>query len=243
MIIDLHSHILPGVDDGSPDTETSLKMLRMASEQGVEVQVLTPHYYPWNESIPDFLARREAGLRALKDAAGETPRLLCGSETAFFAGMSRKDLDPLCIEGTGTLLIEMPFESWDSRTVDEIAALSLDRGYDVVLAHIERFIHYRGNLRRLQELSRLPLFLQINGEAFRSLRKRRTALWLAKMEKAPVLGSDAHNCTTRRPDTAPARRVIEKCLGRACLEEMDRAAEYLTGGLRKPESGEQTRNE
>ena len=57
-IIDFHSHILPGLDDGSPDLTTSLEMLRAAARQGVGIQVLTPHYYPWKEEPDAFLPNK-----------------------------------------------------------------------------------------------------------------------------------------------------------------------------------------
>ena len=53
-MIDLHTHILPGMDDGAKDTATSLQMLRMERDQGVDTVVLTPHYYRHRESAEDF---------------------------------------------------------------------------------------------------------------------------------------------------------------------------------------------
>lgn len=68
-LIEMHCHILPGVDDGSKDTETSVKMLRRLALQGAETVVLTPHYYSDSISLADFTARR--------NAAFATYRLLC----------------------------------------------------------------------------------------------------------------------------------------------------------------------
>ena len=61
-IVDLHSHILPGMDDGSPDLETTRELLRRLATQGATVVCATPHYYANQEPIAAFAERREAAL-------------------------------------------------------------------------------------------------------------------------------------------------------------------------------------
>ena len=227
-IIDFHSHILPGMDDGSPDVPTSLEMLRTAARQNVGVQVLTPHYYPWREEIDRFVSRRAESAKALFPACGEElPRLLVGAEVAFFPRMSEMDLAPLCIGGTRALLVELPFESWDGRVEDQLATLSLDRGYTVILAHVERYLRYRGNPETLDKLSALPLFMQVNAEAFSQLAMRRRALELFRSGRARLLGSDAHNLADRSPNLAAGRRFLEKKLGPEALEYIDETGSEL----------------
>ena len=233
-IIDFHSHMLPGIDDGSPNVETSLKMLQIAKEQGVSVQVLTPHYYPWKEETEVFLRRRLESLRKLVDnRTPEMPAIRVGAEVAFFSQMRRGGLQNLCIDGTRVLLIEMPFDRWDSQTVDEITSLSLDKGYHVVLAHVERFLRYHGNEEKLEILSELPLHMQVNAEIFLKWSTLRKGLELIRSGKATILGSDSHNLSTRIPNLAAARRVIEKHLGTKTLMRMDEEANRLISRLPK----------
>ncbi len=228
MIIDFHSHILPGMDDGSPDVETSIRMLNRSSGQGTALQILTPHFYSWKEDIPSFLERRERSVRRLLMRYWRPePRLAVGSETAFFKDISRIDLSPLCIGKTKTLLLEMPFESWDTGTVEELEALSLDGGYRLVLAHIERYLKYPGNTEKLMLLRRIPVYMQGNAESFLSLKERHRMLDLVSSGTISVLGSDAHNMEDRRPMLGPARRVIERKLGTRELERIDCTAERL----------------
>ena len=232
-IVDFHSHILPGVDDGSPDIGTSLEMLRMSAEEGVEIQVLTPHYYPWKESIETFLERRAESMARLDDAKNAAyPELKYGAEVAFFRNMREKDLRPLCVGGRDILLIEMPFESWGNDVVDEIATLSLDLGYRIVLAHVERYLDYRDNRERINSLNKLPIHFQVNAEAFLQFRTRGKALGLARDGNVLILGSDAHNTTTRKPNMKAARNVIEKKLGNAYLTRVDEEASFLLEGSR-----------
>ena len=221
-IIDFHSHILPGMDDGSRDIPMSLEMLGESARQGVTVQVLTPHYYPWKESIRSFLSRREESVSRLRSAlVPGLPRVLIGAETAFSPHMTKEDLSSLCIEGSRLLLIELPFESWDDRVINEITSLSLDTGYHVVLAHVERYMGYKRNSEILSELSRLPIHIQLNAEAFSGFFAGRKMMPFFRLSCGVLLGSDAHNLTNRRPNLADGRRCIEKHLGRDFLARMD----------------------
>ncbi len=227
-VIDFHSHMLPGIDDGSPDENTSLAMLRMAAEQGVHIQVLTPHYYPWRESMEHFLKRRWESCVRLKNALTPgLPKLLVGAETAFFNGMSKENLTPLCIGSSRVILVELPFESWDGRIADEIATMSLDKGYQVVLAHVERYLGFKNNPEMLESLARLPIHMQINAETFLHLSSRRKGLELVRSGRVCILGSDAHNCDSRKPNLAEGRRYLEKKLGSARLRHMDEVSSGL----------------
>ena len=226
--VDFHSHILPGIDDGSPNAETSVQMLHMAAEQGVDIQILTPHYYPWRETVKSFSQRRSASFQRLSDAwKMEKPTLFCGAEVAFFSNISRQDTDlihTLCVEGSRILLIEMPFQSWTSDMADEIATLSLDRGFQIVLAHIERYLRYKRNRTYLEQMANLPIMLQINAETFLRYFGVGKVLNFVKTGHKILLGSDAHNLTDRKPNLAAARRRIENKFGGDVLRMMDESA-------------------
>ncbi len=226
--IDFHSHILPGMDDGSPDVPTSLGMLREAARQGIGVQVLTPHYYPWKEDVAKFLSRRaESAEQLLPALEPGLPRLLIGAEVAFFPHMSELDLHPLCVGGGRALLVELPFESWDGRVEEQLASLTLDRGYTVILAHVERYLSYKNNPAALERLSALPLRMQVNAEAFLRFGTRKSALDLVRRGRAQLLGSDAHDLKNRRPNLASGRQILQKRLGADALRYIDEAGSAL----------------
>ena len=236
-IIDFHSHILPGMDDGSPDVPTSLEMLRAAARQGVGVQVLTPHYYPWREEIGSFLSRRTESAETLLPACDETlPRLLVGAEVAFFPHMSELDLTSLCIGSTRALLVELPFESWDGRVEEQLATLTLDRGYKVILAHVERYVEFQRDKRVWNRVMALPVTFQLNAEDFlkrdgllRRDQKKRFCLEFLSQRPDTILGSDCHNLTGRRPNLADARQVIAEALGESALERADMTVKKALG--------------
>jgi len=114
-MLDIHTHILPNIDDGSRSVAESVAMIRASMEQGVNRLALTPHFYPERESPKRFLERRGESARELSAAlAGmkQLPKMCLGAEVAYFEGMSRTEhIDSLCIGRTRMLLVELPFSS------------------------------------------------------------------------------------------------------------------------------------
>ena len=99
MLIDLHSHVLPSMDDGSDSVEMSAAMLRRMGEQGVDTVCATSHYYRRQNDIETFCARRAAALEKLRAVLPEgLPRILPAAEVAYFPHMEEQDLIPLCIQ-------------------------------------------------------------------------------------------------------------------------------------------------
>ncbi|MCD7787048.1 MAG: capsular polysaccharide biosynthesis protein, partial [Oscillospiraceae bacterium] len=127
-MLDFHMHILPAVDDGSDSVETSMAMLRMSAEQGVEYIAATPHFYAERMTPESFLTRRRDAFALFTDAIGGEaglPRLLLGAEVHFFTGISTFDgLDALCLDGTKFLLLEMPFHTWSEHMLHEVDTIS-----------------------------------------------------------------------------------------------------------------------
>lgn len=229
MLIDLHSHVLPQFDDGSPDVGTSAAMLRREAEQGVDVVCATSHYYAKYNSIPAFCERRAEALERLSSVlTAELPRVLPAAEVAYFPHMEEQDLMPLCIQGTRTLMLEMPFADWTDLQLETVEALVLDCRYDVVLVHPERFCFSKSNRHKLEKLAELPIGLQVNAGSLLRWGTRRLALDLLQMAQYPLLGSDCHNLTSRPPNLKEGRKVVMQKLGEAFLKKIDRYGEWIT---------------
>ena len=212
--IDLHSHILPQLDDGSDSVGMSLAMLYQMAEQGVDVVCATSHYYAKYSSIPAFCERRAEAMERLSSVlTAELPRVLPAAEVAYFPHMEEQDLMPLCIQGTRTLMLEMPFADWTSLQAEAVEALVLDCGYQVVLVHPERFC----------SANRTATAGKTGGIAHRAadqcgelapLGTRRLALDLLQLAHWPLLGSDCHNLTSRPPNLKEGRKVVMQKLER-----------------------------
>lgn len=222
-IIDFHSHILPGIDDGSSSLDESIAMLHTAQEQGISKIVATPHFYARSDDLNQFLKRRshaEEQLRGEMARHPGLPELYVGAEVSFFSGMADSDaITRLAIANSRYILIEMPFSTWTNSTYSELQRIHDKQGLTPIIAHIDRYIsrfHYHGILRGLEEL---PVIIQCNAEAFL---KRHTASLVLRMltnGQIHVLGSDCHNTYSRPPNLGEALRIIRNKLGEEGFED------------------------
>ena len=215
-LTDFHTHILPEVDDGSNDVETSLEMLRMLSAQGVKRVVSTSHFYASQYSPKEFLEKREASERKLRNAIEESgmkqnaPEIIMGAEVLYFPGISRCDaIKELCISGTDLLLLELPFYEWDGSIVKEVVDMRSNLNITPVLAHLDRYFALQKKATLNYILSE-EVLVQINAEAFTYGRTAKKALKMLGDGSIDFLGSDCHNLSSRAPNFDKAIEVIAK---------------------------------
>ena len=229
-LIDFHTHILPGIDDGSRDLAETVRLLQEESQQNVDCVVATPHFYADRFSVEEFLTRREHSLKTVvKDLMPGAPKLYTGAEVYYFPGMGRAEkLPSLCIKGTDVILIEMPFVQWREDMLRDLREVLNRQNLRIVLAHVERYPQFQKDQRIWREVMDLPLTIQINAGSFLKGRSRRKmCLELLQRQDRALLGSDCHNMSMRTPNLAKAREVIAKKSGRAMLEHIDRIAQSL----------------
>lgn len=227
-MIDLHSHILPQMDDGSKSPKESSQLLDMLGQQGVSIVAATPHFYPNLETPQAFLERREIAAARLPVPTTKQPQILMGAEVAYFSGIGNcEDIIPLQIGNTKLLLIEMPFYSWSPRIVDEICRIPMQLGLIPVLAHVNRYRHKGQFPTYMQTLSENGALFQCNAEVFQTITGRRWAAKLLKNGYLHFLGSDCHNLTDRSPQLIPAEKFMQKTLGVSAWEQWNRNVENL----------------
>lgn len=220
-MIDWHSHILPDMDDGSSDTEESISMLNALKAQGIECVVATPHFLANDESIDEFLQRRETSFRTLCEAIdGDMPKVLCGAEVKYYAGIGKMEgIERLCIEGGRFLLVEMPMSRWNEYTIKDLCQLSHTRGLNVIVAHVERCLPYQSK-DILDRLAENGIYVQINASLFKGFFAKKKALGLIRSGRAQFIGSDCHNMTTRTPQIGFAYDLIRKKFGDEFISQM-----------------------
>ncbi|MBQ3069791.1 MAG: hypothetical protein IJD01_07595, partial [Clostridia bacterium] len=207
--IDFHSHILPRVDDGASSREVSGLMLRALADQKVDTVVLTPHYYSDHEPIEAFLRRREKA-RLIPTESDSFPLLRYGAEVRFSEYLfNNRDLSALCIDGTRTMLLELPFNKPVTEgTVQSIDRLITEYAITPVLAHIERYGSLLRSRRLMDEMIDLGCVLQVNLSSFCMFGKRRL-FSLLNDGYIGALGTDSHNLTSRPPDyTSGYERIL-----------------------------------
>ena len=235
-VVDFHSHILPGIDDGSKDISMSREMLSRIKRSGVDTVVATPHFYGNRRSLEHFLERRAGAYeQVMQIPESERPEIMLGAEVAFYSGLTREnDLHKLLIEGTNTMLLEMPFSVWTDFELNEVASLCIDHGFEIVIAHLERYTDFEPS-HMIDQLLRLPVHVQINAGTLLPWMSRRPWLKMFKNGEAKVLGSDCHNLTSRAPNLAEARDIIRRKLGAEVLARIDANTEKLLRPVRTDE--------
>lgn len=225
-MLDIHSHILPKMDDGSKSVEMSLEMLRSSKQQGVTTMVSTSHFYADREDPEHFLRRRRHAAEKIKsDISDLGLQVFYGAEVLYYPGIAQSEaVRSLAIEGTSLILIEMPFISWSEKIFEELTSFQYSSGLQIVLAHVER---YRGLQTHAiyEKLFEYPFYFQMNAEAFSSFSTRRLGMRLIDQGLLHFLGTDCHNITSRPPNMDIARQAIEKKLSPAAWETITREME------------------
>lgn len=216
-VVDFHSHILPGVDDGSPNVERSIQMLHKEMEQGIGHVVATPHFYAQHDRPEDFLRDRARAERMLREEMARhpyMPELSVGAEVYFFNGISDSDiLSELTIDRKRYILIEMMQPPWPERVYRELENIWVKQNLVPVIAHIDRYIapfHTYGIPERLEQL---PVKVQANASFFLDRVTRRMAFRMLRCGRIHLLGSDCHDLTRRPPNLGDAAALIRKKFG------------------------------
>lgn len=201
MMIDFHTHILPGMDDGSRSIEESLAMLQAEGDAGIERVVFSPHFYASQNSPKDFLRRRKESWSALLPHMYRgLPKVSFGAEVQYFEGICQSaEIAALRIAGTPYLLLEMPFRRWEDRMLDDILELSTHPDTIVVLAHIDRYLS-NVTSRSLAYLRDNGVKIQMNVSTFGERRQGRLAMSMLKAGEIHILGTDCHSMGHRRPN-------------------------------------------
>lgn len=216
-MIDLHNHLLPGLDDGPATTDDALEMARAAVAAGITTMACTPHVavkYPNRPSeIRDGVERLQLEIRR----AGIDLRIVPGAEisTELIDRLDDDELRLLSLNDSGWLLVEAPFAGWPVRLPKLIGELEI-RGFRVLIAHPERSEAIQHSPDRLRDLVGRGALVQSNASSFLGDHGRlvaQTADVLLRNELIHVLASDAHSASWRPPGVAEAQRIAARSLG------------------------------
>lgn len=207
-IVDIHCHILPGLDDGAKNMEETLAMLRIAAKEGITDIIATPHFKP-----EGYHAEPEAvlqGVMQVQEAAAiaHIPiRIYPGNEIFYFNGVEKllEEGHVCTLGGSRAVLLEfypyMPF-SYLRTALDSV----MNAGFLPVLAHAERYGCLMGRLENIRYLKARGVLIQVNAECIpgKGLAQKRFIRRLLKESLVDFIGTDAHDTRFRAP-------LIAKC--------------------------------
>ena len=196
-MIDLHSHILPGIDDGARSLDDAIAMAQLAVEDGVRVLAATPHVRVDYPTSAAQMEREVSALRTSLDAAGVEIELLTGGEIAI-ERLDLLDASELRRFGLGGspayVLLEFPYDGWPL-TLPSVALGLRSRGITPVIGHPERNRHVQEDPERLRPIALTGALMQLTAASVdgRLGRRSRTASFeLLDQGLAHLIASDAH---------------------------------------------------
>ena len=225
MIADMHTHVLPEMDDGSASVEESITMLREMAGYGIRTVTATPHFYAQSDTPEAFFGRRESAYRRLSremEKHSDLPQIKLGAEVHFFQGMSESEVLPqLTIAENRCILVEMPHMVWTAGMYDELVQIRNKQGLIPVIAHVERYIGGFRTHKIMEHLEELPVLVQANASFFLNRFTAPLALRLLRQGQIHLLGSDCHNMSSRKPNLGEAVKMIQTSLGQPALDRID----------------------
>jgi protein-tyrosine phosphatase len=217
-MIDLHSHILPGIDDGSKSLEMSLAMARIAVDDGIKVMACTPHIYPglYMNDAAGIAAARDA-LQLALDEHQIPLALTTGADVHLVPGLLerlRAGTVP-CLHKTRYLLLEPSHHVSPPRFAESVFQL-VAAGYVPVITHPERLTWIEDNFQVFVDLTRQGCWMQVTAGALTGAFGPRAKYWGERFlgeGLTHILATDAHSAGRRAPVLSQARAIAERMLG------------------------------
>lgn len=223
--IDLHSHILPEIDDGSSSMIQTINMLKIAYEEGIRVVVTTPHYYPGRFEEPADVLRSRL-IQVKENIADILPdmELLLGCEIYYThesIGLLKTGVIPT-IADTRYILVEFSPLAEYQYLKNGLRDFILE-GYLPILAHVERYENVVKDIERVMELIEIGVCIQVNamsvtgdmGRIYQNITKK-----LLKYQSIHIIATDAHSEISRAPRLNKCYRMVSNKWGKDYANEM-----------------------
>lgn len=216
--IDIHSHILPKIDDGAENIEMSLKMMEIAQENGIGKIILTPHNKPGHHNAnPEKIWKLTEKLKSEAKARGVAVQLYTGNEIYYRSDivemLERKEACTMA--GSSYVLLEFnPMDDFDYIRQGIYQVLS--SGFRPILAHAERYESLTSSIKKVDGLVEMGCYIQVNAGSITGdngfAGKHFTRL-LLKRELVHFVATDAHSDRRRGPYMKKCGEYLEKKMG------------------------------
>jgi len=209
-VIDIHSHILPGLDDGSPDPDVSLKMAQMALEAGTTDIVATPHANTSYRYEPELIAER---ILELQNAVGDGIKIHRGCDFHLSPQniqIALRDPSRFSINGLSYILVEFP-EMTLFQGIEQVFSTLMSAGLTPIVTHPERNQHLAADIPRLRRWVGKGIPLQITAQSLLSTFGPGPAQWCLQVLNQGLVhfvASDAHDLVYRTPRLDAARDFL-----------------------------------
>lgn len=211
--IDIHTHILPRIDDGAKNIQVSVALLEQEKANGVDCVICTPHFYTDFSDFDEHLNRVKKAYSELCSHIEflDLPKIYLGYEVAYFLNMHRSMSIEQCTLGNSNyLLLELPFSiPLSNDMLNDIQKLSDDVGFRVIIAHIERYSHDKLYKKLLSLVKDDTVLAQINAESLFLNNHKKCVQKLLKANLVSFVASDTHSVINRPVKTAMCLKEIK----------------------------------
>ena len=223
--IDLHSHILPGIDDGAKDFDTSMQMLRIAAADGITQIILTPHNKPAGHNAGfSRLGALMAELEERMEDEGIAIELHRGNELYYRSGLAEEIMEGKALTMADSDYVLAEFGPMDDFDYIRNGIYSLMAGgYSPILAHVERYSKINGRADRVENLIEMGCCIQVNAGSVMGVFGLGTKHFTRKLLKEGMVhfvATDAHDTGKRGPHIRECASYIEKKYGEDYAREL-----------------------
>lgn len=229
-MIDIHSHITFGLDDGAQTLKETINMAKQAVTEGISTIIATPHHrHPSFDNPKKIVIKNVSMVNEMLQAAKIPLKVLSGQEIRMFGELeSVLDLDEelLTLNHTKMILIELPSSNIPHYT-EKLFYNLLVKGYKPVIAHPELNAEIAKNPEKLYQLIKNGAFSQVTAASVAGVYGRKTkrlSLQMIEYQLTHFIGSDAHNLTNRGFKWRNAWRTIDKKIGKDFASNLQKQA-------------------
>ncbi len=208
---DIHTHILPLIDDGPDNLQDALSLLKMQKSSGVDRVILTPHFRSQEDTLDDFLRRREESFNLIKENFEPSlmPEIKLGAEVRFSPDILSLDLKKLTLGDSDYILLELEdviYPPHISSIISELTCL----GYIPILAHIERCLYFREAPYLLAEIIHKGALAHITAESLTSKYDKGFSKAALNKGYAHMAASDTHDLVHRKPNLSAKLSILSE---------------------------------
>ena len=223
--IDMHCHILPGLDDGARDIETALQILELVYAEGIRAMIATPHFHGGHyEASPEQISEWVIRIQDLVSERFPDLKIFSGNEIYYYDSMIDWVGEDRVLTMAGSCYLLLEFSPLvEFKKLEQAVRNVKAGGYLPILAHIERYRCLNGHMKQIQQLIDMGAYIQINTEAIlgdAGLITKQFVKKLCKNDMIDFMATDTHSLHRRRPRMKECAEYLTKHYGEAYTQKI-----------------------
>lgn len=217
MYTDFHNHALPGIDDGAATVEESVNMIRLLAEQKVRRIVFTPHYSK-DQNLAVFLSDRKKSYYSVKNKLPSSISIQLAAEVSLDEGLSRDiELPKLSVDKTRYIMLRLPYFSFEDWIDAELHNILYKHRLIPIFTSVDRYRLTYPKEKYVKILGTPEAVFQFNIKSLSDSDNLKVIKYLISNNKTVLIGSDAHDMGSRKPDFCLPSEALDRGLGKPDL--------------------------